>query len=106
MQKIKMVLSYIEDHFEKGIPVEEMAEQCGYSTSHFMRWFKRMTGTGFGNYLIEFRLGKAAVWLRTTEDTVLEISEKAGFNNLSNFNRLFKKKYKVTPREFRQEKSR
>lgn len=105
MQKIKKVLSYMEDHYEKGITIEEMAEQCGYSASHFMRWFKNMTGTGFGNYLIEFRLGKAAVWLRTTDDTILEISEKAGFNNLSNFNRLFKKRYKVTPREFRKRES-
>lgn len=103
MQKMKTVLAYIEEHYEKGITVEEMAAVCGYSSSHFMRWFKNMTGTGFGNYLIEYRLGKAAIWLRTTDDTVLEISEKAGFNNLSNFNRLFKKKYRKTPGEFRKD---
>ncbi|MGN0423351.1 MAG: AraC family transcriptional regulator [Lachnospiraceae bacterium] len=101
IQKIKTVLSYMEEHYDKKITIEEMAAECGYSASHFMRWFKEMTGTRFGNYLIEFRLGKAAYALRTTEDTVLEIAEQTGFNNLSNFNRLFKKKYKMTPSSFR-----
>lgn len=101
IQRMKTALTYMEEHFDKTITVEEMANVCGYSSSHFMRWFKKMTGTGFGQYLIGFRLEKAAIWLRTTEDSVLEISERAGFNNLSNFNRLFKKKYKMTPLEFR-----
>lgn len=101
MEKIKMVLSYMEDHYNQKITVEEMAEECGYSASHFMRWFKEMTGTKFGSYLIELRLEKAARTLRTTEETVLEVAGKTGFNNLSNFNRLFKKKYGITPSEFR-----
>lgn len=101
IQRMKLVLTYMEEHYEKGISVEEMAKVCGYSASHFMRWFKQMTGMGFGQYFIEFRLEKAAVRLRTSEDGVLEISEQTGFHNLSNFNRLFKKKYKCTPLKFR-----
>ncbi|MDY5987791.1 AraC family transcriptional regulator [Sporofaciens sp. SGI.106] len=101
MEKMKSVISYMEENYDGKITVEDVAAECGYSTSHFMRWFKEMTGTGFGNYLIEFRLGKAAHALRTTEATVLEIAEQSGFGNLSNFNRLFKKKYKMTPGMFR-----
>lgn len=103
MQKIKMVLSYMEENYDKKMTVEKAAAKCGYSASHFMRWFKEMTGTRFGNYLIELRLEKAARALRTTEDTVLEVAGKTGFNNLSNFNRLFKKRYGITPSEFRKE---
>lgn len=103
VQKMKIVLAYLEENFDKKITVDDMAAECGYSGSHFMRWFKEMTGTGFGSYLIEYRLGKAAHELRTTEDTVLEIAEKTGFENLSNFNRLFKKRYATTPSQFRKE---
>ena len=52
-------------------------------------------------YLIEYRLGKAAQELKLTNDTILEISGRTGFDNISNFNRLFKKRLGVTPSEFR-----
>ena len=79
-----------------------MADECGYSASHFMRWFKDVTGSGFTNYLIEYRLNKAALALKESDDTILYIAEKNGFDNLSNFNRLFKKKFEMTPSQFRQ----
>lgn len=101
MQKLKTVLTIIEENYTKKLNVEEVASQCGYSASHFMRWFKEMTGSGFAAYLIEYRLGKAAQELKETSDTVLEIAERNGFDNLSNFNRLFKKKFEVTPSQFR-----
>ena len=101
IQKIKSALQYVEEHFDQDLTIEKMAGHCGYSASHFMRWFKEMTGCGFHNYLIEFRLGKAAFELRATGDTVLAIASRTGFNNLSNFNRLFKKKFGMTPNQFR-----
>ena len=82
-----------------------MAGCCGYSASHFMRWFKEMTGTSFAGYLIEFRLARAAGELKNTNDTVLEIAERTGFDNLSNFNRLFKKKFELTPSQFRKQET-
>lgn len=103
MDKLKLVLSEIEKNYDKKLTVETMADLCGYSSSHFMRWFKEMTGSGFATYLIEFRLGKAAYELKTTSNTILETSERTGFDNLSNFNRLFKKKFEVTPSQFRKE---
>lgn len=100
-EKLKLVLSEIENNYDKKLTIENMADCCGYSASHFMRWFKEMTGTSFAGYLIEFRLSKAAQELKATNDTVLEIAERNGFDNLSNFNRLFKKKFDVTPSQFR-----
>jgi len=101
MQKIRLVLRHIAEHYEEKLAVEDMADICGYSASHFMRWFKEMTGTGFNSYLIEYRLDRAAQQLRSTTLTVLEIAENNGFDNLSNFNRLFKKKFEMTPSQFR-----
>ena len=66
-----------------------------------MRWFKQMTGTSFLTYLNERRLAAAAEKLRETDDKILIIAENAGFANLSNFNRQFKKRYGVTPRGYR-----
>jgi AraC-like DNA-binding protein len=102
VQKLKTVLLRIEKDYDKKLTVDQMADECGYSSSHFMRWFKEITGSGFAGYLIEYRLGKAALALRDTNDTILDISERNGFDNLSNFNRLFKKKYEMTPSQFRQ----
>lgn len=103
MEKIKMVLSKLEDSYDQKLTVEGMAADCSYSPSHFMRWFKEMTGSSFTEYLIEYRLGKAAQELKITNDTILEIAQRTGFDNISNFNRLFKKRLGVTPTAFRKE---
>ncbi len=105
LEKLKFILSRIEADYDKKLTITDMANECGYSASHFMRWFKEVTGTGFTSYLIEYRLGKAAKALRdNTDDTILQISEKTGFDNLSNFNRLFKKRFDMTPKQFRRQK--
>lgn len=101
MQKLKSVLSQIEEGYTQKLTIHKIASDCGYSESHFMRWFKEMTGTSFGNYLIDYRLEKAAALLKTSTLTVLDIAEQCGFDNISNFNRLFKKKFELTPNQFR-----
>ena len=80
-------LTYLEENFDKKLTVENMACHCGYSASHFMRWFKDLTATSFTEYLIEYRLEKATQELKLTTDTVLEIAQRTGFDNISNFNR-------------------
>jgi len=103
VEKLKTVLARIEAGYSKKLTVASMAGECGYSASHFMRWFKEVTGTGFTAYLIEYRLGRAAHALRSSHDTVLEIAGQTGFDNLSNFNRLFRKRFGMTPGQFRRQ---
>lgn len=100
-RRLKTVLQFVADHFGEPIPVSDAAAVCQCSPSHFMRWFKRMTGQGFTEYLNACRLNAAAEALRTTDDTVLAIAERTGFKNLSYFNRAFKAHFGLTPREYR-----
>ena len=99
--RLKAVLQRIEQEYAQPLTVSQMAESCGCSASHFMRWFKQMTGSSFTAYLNQRRLAAAAERLRQTADSILFIAGEAGFENLSNFNRQFKARYGVTPREYR-----
>lgn len=101
MQKLKYVFALIEESYHQKLTIHEIADKCGYSESHFMRWFKNMTGSSFGTYLIDYRLEKAAALLKTSPLTVLDIAVQSGFDNISNFNRLFKKRFTLTPNQFR-----
>lgn len=101
LEKIKAVLGYVEEHYQENISVEDMAALCCFSSSHFMRFFKQTMGKPFTAYLNDYRLALAAKLLTETKDTVLVISEATGFDNLSFFNRQFKKKYLQTPSEYR-----
>ena len=99
--RLKAVLQRVEEEYAQSLTVERMAQGCGCSTSHFMRWFKQMTGSTFTTYLNERRLAVAAERLRQSSDSILYIAGEVGFENLSNFNRQFKARYGVTPREYR-----
>lgn len=79
-----------------------ISAQCGYSSSHFMKRFHDLTGTSFAQYLIHFRLEKAAALLRGSRYTVLEIAARCGFSNASYFTRAFTRQYGVSPTAYRQ----
>ena len=100
-RRLQTLLQRVEDDCAAPFSVAVAAALCGCSASHFMRWFKKMTGTTFTAYLNERRLATAAELLRTTDDTVLTIAGQVGFDNLSNFNRQFKARFGMTPRQYR-----
>ena len=100
--RLKKALGYIQSEYARPITVEEMANVCGCSASHFMRWFRSMTGERFVSYLNEYRLAEAAQRLRGSEEKILTIAQDVGFESLSNFNHQFKLRYNMTPREYRQ----
>ena len=100
-RRMQTLLQRVGDGCAAPFSVAEAAALGGCSASHFMRWFKKMTGTTFAAYLNERRLATAAELLRTTDDTVLTIAGQVGFDNLSNFNRQFKARFGMTPRQYR-----
>ena len=101
LEKMKVILKFIENNYAQKISVADAAEIAGFSESHFMRYFKETMGTTFVEYLKDYRLTMAARLLLASDASILSISEDVGFENLSYFNRAFKKKYKVTPSQYR-----
>lgn len=101
LKKIKTILSYIANNFQENIAIEDIANYCFYSKSYFMKFFKETMGVSFIQYLNDYRLEIAAELLTTTTDNILDIAFATGFNNISYFNRCFKKKYGVSPRKYR-----
>lgn len=104
IEKVKLLIQFIQEHYQDTLSLHEAASYLGFSDSHFMKFFKQNMNTTFTNYLNEYRITIAGRLLLTTEDSILEIAEKTGFNNLSYFNRLFKKQFHQTPSEYRSKK--
>ena len=100
-RRILKVKQYIDEHYTETIHLSDLADMVGMSPSAFSRFFKLRTGRTLSDYLIDIKLGNAARILVDTTRNISEICYDCGFNNLSNFNRIFKAKRGVTPRDFR-----
>ena len=101
LDKMKRILRRIEVDYGKPLSIKEMAEFSGFSESHFMKFFKNHMGVPFVSYLNDYRLTLAARALAEGQEDVLTVAMDVGFSNVSYFNRLFKKKFRMTPLEYR-----
>ena len=101
-RRVLKVKNYIAKNYMDEIRLNTLADIAGMSPSAFSRFFKLHTGRNLSEYIIEMRLGYASRMLVDTARSIAEISFQSGFNNLSNFNRIFKKKKGCSPSEFRE----
>lgn len=101
-RRVLKVKEYINDHYTEDVTLNQMSDMVGMSPSSFSRFFKQRTGRTLSSYLIDIRLGNAARALVDTTQNISEICYSCGFNNLSNFNRIFKSKRGMSPRDFRE----
>lgn len=101
-RRILKVKNFISKNYMDELRLPELASLAGMSSSAFSRFFKLHTGRNLSEYIIDLRLGYAARMLVDTAKSISEIGFDCGFNNLSNFNRIFKKKKGCSPSEFRE----
>lgn len=100
-RRIHKVKQYIDAHFTEALRQTDLAAMVGMSPSAFSNFFKVHTGRTLSDYIIDAKLGRATRLLVDSSKNISEICYECGFNNLSNFNRIFKAKRGYTPREFR-----
>lgn len=103
-QKMSEVLNYMEKHYQEKLTAQSVAKEFGYSREYFCRLFKRYADVSFKQYIMEYRLMKASVALYTTQKRILDIAYENGFPDEKSFYNSFRKKYEMTPLEFRKEK--
>ena len=101
-RRVQKVKSYIDTHYREEIRLSTVADIAGMSDSSFSRFFKLHTGRNLSDYIIDLRLGHACRLLVDSSDSIAEIGYHCGFNNLSNFNRIFRKRKGCSPSEFRE----
>lgn len=100
-EKIEVIYNYVKDNYGKKLMLEEAAGLVNMPIVSFSRLIKQRTGKSFVDFVNEIRIGYATRWLIETNKSISEICFACGFNNISNFNRIFKKRQDCTPSEFR-----
>ncbi len=100
-RRVQKVTEFVNNNFKKDIRLQELADIAGMTPSAFSRFFKLRTHKSISDYIIDVRLGYAARKLADSSMSILEICYTSGFNNISYFNRTFKKKKGCTPTDFR-----
>lgn len=101
-RRIAKVEEYVKTHYTEEVRLSTLADLVGMTPVAFSRFFKVRAGRNLSDYIIDIRLGIATRQLVDSTKAVAEIAYECGFNNLSNFNRIFKKKKGFTPKEFRE----
>lgn len=101
--KIKRIYEFVQENFDKKIKLSEAAEKVNMSQVSFNRFIKKRTGKTFVDYVNDVRIGHAAIKLLEQDVSISEIAFNCGFNNIANFNRIFKKSKNCTPSQYRQD---
>jgi transcriptional regulator GlxA family with amidase domain len=101
-RRIDKAFEFMNANFHKPVTLKDISKLVSMTEVSFSRFIRKRTGNTFIDSLNEIRLGHATRMLIETTHSIGEISYNCGFNNISNFNRFFKKKKQCTPKEFRE----
>ena len=100
--RVNKMYAYILTHFnDPSLRITELARESNMSTSAFGHFFKKSTNKSFTQFVVDMRLGYASKLLLNSNQSISEIAYESGFNNIANFNRLFKKNKFITPKQYR-----
>ncbi|MDD6880554.1 MAG: AraC family transcriptional regulator [Firmicutes bacterium] len=99
--QLQIMMQYIHKNYYRRITLEDIARTVSISKSSVLNIFKSYLHTSPINYVLEYRLKRAAKLLSETENSVSVIAQTAGFENVGYFCRKFKALYGMTPKEYR-----
>ncbi|MCF4101945.1 AraC family transcriptional regulator [Gillisia sp. M10.2A] len=101
--RINIVFNFVKENYMRPITLEEIANKVSMTVSAFCRYFKKITGKTFTNFVNEYRLVHAAKLLHEKQISITDICFESGFNNFSHFNKQFKKFTGKSPSHYRNE---
>lgn len=100
--RIQTVYDYVDSNYKDQISLDDIAQKVNMTPPAFSRYFKKLTGKTFIQFVNEYRIAHASKHLIEEDKSIAEISFESGFNNISHFNKQFKLITGVTPRVYRQ----
>jgi AraC-like DNA-binding protein len=100
-QRLSMVCGYIIQHLDETIERDALARLVNLTPISFSRYFKARTGKTLPDFVNELRIGRACRMLAEEEQSITDIALTCGFANQAHFHRQFRRRIKVSPREYR-----
>ena len=101
--KIKLIYEFVQENYQTKISLNEISKMVNMSPVSFNRFIKKRTGKTLIEYVNDTRIGYASRWLIEKDLSIAEVAFKCGFNNIANFNRVFKKSKNCTPSQYREQ---
>ncbi|MDU6411402.1 MAG: helix-turn-helix domain-containing protein [Yersiniaceae bacterium] len=98
---IDELIHWIEEHLDTAPRIETVSQKSGYSKWHLQRKFTALTGMNIATYMRNRRLSKAAIALKTSDDSIIDIATHYSFDSQQTFTRTFKKRFGITPHQYR-----
>lgn len=99
---IKKSIHYINTYYNQNITLGMVADHIKLNSAYFSSLFKKETGLNFSNYLIQLRVDKAKILLKSSNLPLVNIAIEIGFENQSYFSKVFKRVTGTTPKQYRQ----
>ena len=87
---LRKIFEFVENNYKKDCSLEELSKNTAFSYSYLSRYFKRMTGVSFNEYVNTYRISNACYMLTNSNETVLHCALESGYSSLRSFNRNFK----------------
>ncbi|MGX7264231.1 AraC family transcriptional regulator [Enterococcus crotali] len=100
LDRLDRIFTYVENHYEESITLEDIAKYSGFSSYYFTRFFKANTGTTFMSFLTEYRINQAKFILANEKVPMIEVAEKSGFASVKTFHHVFKEQVGVSPLKY------
>ena len=100
-RRIKKVTAALDQEYRDPPTVEQLADEIGLSASRLAHLFREETGKSMQSYVLDRRLVMAAMLIVQTHERISQIAYSVGFGDVSNFNHAFKRRFQMSPRQYR-----